>query len=83
MNFIVKNKIGIGAKEPNFDKSTGYKPLGVGMEEKDGGSFQVMPLHEMQLLQKRGIRFAKNFRRESFSAMGALAECSQGEWIEL
>ena len=83
MNFIVKYKIGIGAKAPNFDKSTGYKPLGIGMEEKDGCSFQVMPLHEMQFLKKRGIRFAKNFRQESLAAVSALAECSQREWIEL
>ena len=47
VNFIVKNKICIGAKKANFDKCTGHKPLGIGMKEKSGCSFQVLALHEM------------------------------------
>ena len=49
MNFIMENKVGIGAEEAVFDVGPSDKSLGIGMEKKNRGAFQIMPFASSML----------------------------------
>lgn len=83
VNLIVENEIGIRAEVSDFDIGTGDESLGVGMEEEHCSAFQIMAIHQVQLLQKLGIRLLQDFRREPLAAVGAFSERGQRTRIEI
>ena len=52
LNHIVIGKIGLGAKEADFDKGSGDEALGVFVKEQDGGALEVSAIGKLEFFDE-------------------------------